>query len=464
MNLKILKLLRLCHVLNKSTYKKLRAIEVVRHSSLFDKQWYLENYPDVKEAGQDPARHYCLFGWKEGRNPGPNFNSTRYLDQNPDIKQGNLNPLVHYEKFGKKEGRIPLQSEPKKEFVSAKKKERRDYFFSVIVASYNYQDYIQKTLDSLVAQTYKNFEVIVVDDGSTDESVKVIEKYVQKYPFIRLYQHENGINKGLPETVLLGVQKSKGEYVAFCEGDDYWAKNHLKELNKKINSENDVQIVVNDVQIFGDKKRCEMMGRIISDRKKTILKQCGLLSDDQFCVHNYIVSFSCCCVERMLLTTCDFVGVPNKVKLDWWLWRQICYQNRIYYINKKLTYWRLHLSDNVRNIEGEKCTEFVEKLNKIMDKRKYDSVYSNDQDISGIDKSQISECKTKKKTLIKRIKDGNWQGIKICYVSTTKQISCPIKDGSVRYRCYHPAEALSSKGAFVTVVSHSNFLKAPSYH
>ena len=84
-------------------------------------------------------------------------------------------------------------------------------FISVLVTSYNYERYLRQTLDSILAQSYKNYEVVIVDDGSTDKSVSVINEYVAKYKNFHLYQHEGGVNKGLPTSFKLGAEKSKGD-------------------------------------------------------------------------------------------------------------------------------------------------------------------------------------------------------------------------------------------------------------
>ena len=80
--------------------------KIIRKSALFDAGWYLEANPDVRAAGVDPARHYCAFGWREGRNPSPGFSTPAYLADHPDVRAAGVNPLRHYEAFGRGEGRI----------------------------------------------------------------------------------------------------------------------------------------------------------------------------------------------------------------------------------------------------------------------------------------------------------------------------------------------------------------------
>ena len=80
-------------------------LAVIRNSSLFNPQWYLERYPDVAQSGSDPAEHFSIFGSSERRNPGPHFDTAKYLQIHTDVKQIGVNPLVHYELHGRHEGR-----------------------------------------------------------------------------------------------------------------------------------------------------------------------------------------------------------------------------------------------------------------------------------------------------------------------------------------------------------------------
>lgn len=79
--------------------------KAVCDSTLFDKTWYLEQYPEVANSNIEPALHYFQFGWKEGKNPSKDFCTTAYLHSNPDIISSKMNPLTHYELHGRKEHR-----------------------------------------------------------------------------------------------------------------------------------------------------------------------------------------------------------------------------------------------------------------------------------------------------------------------------------------------------------------------
>jgi hypothetical protein len=85
-----------------------RQCSQLEESGLFDAAWYVSTYPDVAESGIDPAEHYLRHGAKEGRNPGPRFNTQNYLRRYPDVAKAvpPINPLLHYVLHGKKEGRF----------------------------------------------------------------------------------------------------------------------------------------------------------------------------------------------------------------------------------------------------------------------------------------------------------------------------------------------------------------------
>lgn len=89
---------------------------------------------------------------------------------------------------------------------------------SVIIPVYNVEDYLHYAIESLEKQTYGNFEIILVNDGSTDNSGKLCDEYSEKYSNIRVFHKENG---GLSDARNFGVQKAKGEFITFLDPDDY---------------------------------------------------------------------------------------------------------------------------------------------------------------------------------------------------------------------------------------------------
>lgn len=95
-------------------------------------------------------------------------------------------------------------------------------FFSVIVPAYNLEKYLATTIQSVLAQTFQDFEMIIIDDGSADRTVSVIQSFHDQR--IRLISQRNG---GVSRARNAGMKKAQGLYIAFLDGDDYWYPEHL---------------------------------------------------------------------------------------------------------------------------------------------------------------------------------------------------------------------------------------------
>ncbi|MCB2202845.1 hypothetical protein KQH56_02445 [bacterium] len=81
---------------------------ILLFNPLFDKDYYVNTYKDVKDSSINPLLHFLRDGWREGRNPSKLFNTRYYLSKNPDVKEKGINPLIHFIRHGRREGRNPL--------------------------------------------------------------------------------------------------------------------------------------------------------------------------------------------------------------------------------------------------------------------------------------------------------------------------------------------------------------------
>ena len=75
----------------------------IKRSGMFDKNFYLQVYPDVNACAYNPVLHYCRFGWREQKNPSAQFVTAEYLKRNPDVNALGMNPFYHYLRYGRKE-------------------------------------------------------------------------------------------------------------------------------------------------------------------------------------------------------------------------------------------------------------------------------------------------------------------------------------------------------------------------
>lgn len=117
---------------------------------------------------------------------------------------------------------------------------------SVVVPVYNVEDYLRECLDSLVSQTLKSIEVIIVNDGSTDNSQEIINDYVKKYPNFHCYEKENG---GLGDARNYALPYCTGEYITFLDSDDYVAPDAYEKAYQLANQKQ-ADIVMFDLKWF----------------------------------------------------------------------------------------------------------------------------------------------------------------------------------------------------------------------
>ena len=102
-----------------------------------------------------------------------------------------------------------------------------DMRVSVIIPVYNLEKYIGRCLDSLISQDFSDYEVIVVNDGSTDNTALICDEYAKKYNFIKAVHKKNG---GVSSARNLGIDLAEGEYIMFVDGDDYVTSNYISTM------------------------------------------------------------------------------------------------------------------------------------------------------------------------------------------------------------------------------------------
>ena len=123
--------------------------------------------------------------------------------------------------------------------------------FSVLVPVYNVEKYLTKCLVSLERQTFKDFEVILVDDGSKDNSGKICDKFCEENSNMKVIHKKN---EGLISARRIALEMSSGDYCVFCDSDDFLEKNALEELHNVISSKNPDLIIYN-AYLYQNKKK-----------------------------------------------------------------------------------------------------------------------------------------------------------------------------------------------------------------
>jgi len=140
---------------------------------------------------------------------------------------------------------------------------------SVIIPAYNRRAYIQKTIESVLKQTYTNYEIIAIDDASTDGTPDVI---AQNYPQIRLIRFSQ--NRGASAARNAGIKIAKGNFIAFLDSDDIWLPNYLMMQLKALEQNKDAIFVFCDTYTLGSKgKRIKSIPKVNFLSKDLILYQ-----------------------------------------------------------------------------------------------------------------------------------------------------------------------------------------------
>lgn len=145
--------------------------------------------------------------------------------------------------------------------------------YSIIIAVYNVEKYLEECLDSILAQSYTNWEVILVDDGSTDSSAAICDKYVSQDSRFRVFHR---VNEGSLMSRRYGLKQAQGEFILFPDSDDYLDKDLLLSVNEII-EKNSCDLVIYRLQRFDGLSKSD--SRIVFD-EGTIIGKDGLPKEE----------------------------------------------------------------------------------------------------------------------------------------------------------------------------------------
>jgi len=170
----------------------------------------------------------------------------------------------------------------------------RDVVFSVIIPTYNRSEEIRNCLNSLVDQTYKNFEVLICDDGSTDNTRSVVDSFWDKLR-IKYIWEENWGGPAKPRNT--GILQSQGKWICFLDSDDFWYNNKLEVIMNYIINNPVIEFICHDLvmkNIINGKKRIMICGPIVPNLYCELLMRGNRFSNSAIVVkklaleHNHI--------------------------------------------------------------------------------------------------------------------------------------------------------------------------------
>jgi teichuronic acid biosynthesis glycosyltransferase TuaG len=197
---------------------------------------------------------------------------------------------------------------------------------SIVTPCYNSSDFISNTMDSVINQTYNNWELIIIDDCSTDNSVDIIEKYIITESRIKLFR--NNSNSGAAASRNLGLLKSSGRFLAFLDSDDLWEPIKLeKQINFML--ENNCPISFTNYELIDEKGNS--MNRIINSVKEINYKAY---------LKNTLIGMSTSMIDTSKTELFEFVNL--RTRQDTYLWITLLKRGLVAYgLNMTLVKYRV---------------------------------------------------------------------------------------------------------------------------
>lgn len=235
---------------------------------------------------------------------------------------------------------------------------------SIIIPIYNVEAYLEETVNSVCNQTYKNIEIILVNDGSTDNSGMICNLLAEKDYRIKVI---NKLNGGLSSARNTGIDNASGDYLFFLDGDDYIAKESITVLLDQFRDRKNIGIVSAPCFYSFDKDK------IFIYRKDWVLDSQRIISPENFCILalEQKICFSACCklYKKELFDKVRFrIGKRNEDTLFMFDLSFVLNNEKLYMveITDKLYYYRVNNGSITRNIAFPIQIDYIENLKTMM--------------------------------------------------------------------------------------------------
>lgn len=228
---------------------------------------------------------------------------------------------------------------------------------SIIIPTYNCAQYIVQTIESVFAQAYQDYELIVIDDGSTDNTREVLVPYLDR--LIYLYQ----ANQGESVARNVGIQHTRGEYIAFLDSDDWWLPGKLAKQVAALDAHPDVVLTYGYVFVVDNAgNRIAFRGQ----QQHGDGVQGKALVFERLVVSNFITNPNSVMVRRNALMKTQLFDIDIEWGEDWQLWLQMALQGSFLFLPEELACYRMRRPG--RRLEIESSAEFVQQNELILDR------------------------------------------------------------------------------------------------
>lgn len=206
--------------------------------------------------------------------------------------------------------------------------------FSVIIPLYNKAPYVAKAISSVLAQTFHDYEVIIVDDGSKDDSAEIAERSIEGHSNCRLMRQTNA---GVSMARNNGVAVSQGDYLCFLDADDWWELTFLEEMDKLVSEFPDAGIYGTNYIIINETRRKTRVASVGVEAgfDKGYINYCQVYAKTMYMP----LWTGAVCIPRSVFD--EMHGFPQGIKLgeDFLLWIRIALKYKVAFLNKPLAYY-----------------------------------------------------------------------------------------------------------------------------
>ncbi len=247
---------------------------------------------------------------------------------------------------------------------------------SIALCTYNGEKYLAQQLDSIIAQTYKDLEIIIVDDCSTDATVSIIKRYTEADDRIKFYKNEHnlGYNKNFERAISL----TTGDYISISDQDDIWELNKIEVLFENIG---------NNWLVFSNSKFIDESGKESND----VLNNFSVKGKDyRIILFNNYAAGHAMLFKREFMD--KFLPFPEKGFYDWWMAFMALYHHKIAYVDQVLTKYRKHSASVMQILKSDK------------EKLKYVEVQGNVDQLTAFE--TYSELKSEDREFISSLKNA----------------------------------------------------------
>lgn len=322
--------------------ENLSAKDIERLRDAFDVKYYLERNLDVRRAGVDPFQHFMTLGWHEGRDPNPTFSTNFYQSYYPDIRGSGMNPFIHWVLHGVNERRAGMSFRQRLSLL------HYNPTVSAIIPNYNHAAFLAERIESILNQTYKNIDIIILDDCSTDSSREVIQNYVDKYPdkIKAVFNSKN--SGGVFYQWKMGIAETDSDLIWICESDDFCEPDFVEKLIPHFRDDS-VQIAFgrilhtdgDGISNFGLDEYRESAERGVWDQ--SLVRPAASWFSRAFGVRNVIANVGGCIWRRGTIRPSVWEeACTYSVVGDWYLYLQIAVGGQIAWEPKAVSYFRVH--------------------------------------------------------------------------------------------------------------------------